>query len=176
MAHSWWSVISPITGLLLNVVVQITGHRLVTSLALLRSVYLGFGVGLLGMLFFETQIYMAGYFVSKVDALAVVFSNVTIYSCLGYCYFSMIGMGEHARRIRMLKELNSSPEGLSLKEMLNRYNAKIMIELRIGRLIRSGQVLEKGDRYFIGKPVMLFFTNLTLIAKKYILGRSSAIE
>ena len=124
------------------------------------------------MFFFDTQIYMYGYFASKVDALAVEFSNVTIYSCLGYCYFSMIGMGEHARRIRMLKELNNVPEGLTLKEMLDRYSAKDMIELRIGRLIRSGQVLEKEGRYFIGKPVMLFFTNLTVMMKKNILGRS----
>ena len=176
MEHNWWSVISPIVGLILNVTAQILGHRLINRLSLLRSVYFGFGLGMLGMILVDAQIYMAGYFGSAVEALAVSMANVIIFSCLGYCYFSAIGMGEHARRIRIMKELEATPQGLTLDKILTRYNAKNMIELRIGRLVRNGQVIEKDGRYLIGKPVMLFFTNLSIFMKKMVIGKSSEFD
>ncbi len=176
MEHKWWSVISPVVGLILNVIAQILGYRYINRLSLLRSVYFGFGLGLFGMILFDVRIVMAGYFASTIDALAVEVTNVVIFSCLGYCYFSAIGMGEHARRIRIMKELAIAPRGLTLKEILSRYNAKDMIKLRLGRLIRSGQVIEKDERYFIGKPIMLFLTNLSIMMKKLVIGKSSEFD
>jgi hypothetical protein len=98
------------------------------------------------------------------------------YSALGYCYFHFVNLGETARRIRLLRELSESKNGLSVNEILERYNAKEIIENRLNRLLKSGQVVYKNNRYYIGKPVMLFMSKMILFAKRFILGKSSEFD
>ncbi len=59
MEHNWWSVISPVVGLILNVIAQILGYRYINRLSLLRSVYFGFGLGLFGMILLFVYCYWA---------------------------------------------------------------------------------------------------------------------
>jgi predicted transcriptional regulator len=102
--------------------------------------------------------------------------NIASYSALGYCYFHFVNLGETARRIRLLSELNESKNGLSVDEILQRYNAKEIIENRLSRLLKSGQVIHKDNRYYIGKPVMLFMSKMIVLAKLFILGKSSEFD
>ncbi|MEK6683024.1 MAG: hypothetical protein AABY79_13800, partial [Nitrospirota bacterium] len=78
--------------------------------------------------------------------------------------------------IRILRELYDSKEGLSLEEILQRYNAKEIVEKRISRLINNGQVLYKDGRYFIGSPVMLMISRIIVTMKLLLLGKASEFD
>ncbi len=122
------------------------------------------------------------FYVAQLPSLPIlknipsVFINIVSYSALGYCYFHFVNLGETARRIRLLRELSESNAGLSMDEILQRYNAKEIIENRLNRLLKSGQVIHKDNRYYIGKPVMLFMSKMVVFAKRFILGKSSEFD
>ena len=176
MAHDWWLVFNPVFGLALNVTLQILSHRFVSRLTLLRSVFLGFGVGFVFVAAWEVLRYSQGYFDRAGDFWAILVTNSITYSFLGYCYFSVIGLGETARRIRLLKDLYAAPEGKSLDDILARYSAKDMVDMRLGRLVHNGQVKMVGDRLFIGKPLMLFLTKFAIFMKLMVLGKRSEFD
>ena len=54
--------------------------------------------------------------------------NLMTYSLFWLCYFAFINTGVSALRIRMLRELYDSPDGLTMDEILIRYNSKEIIE------------------------------------------------
>ena len=103
--------------------------------------------------------------------------NGVTYAFLGYCYFSLIGLGETARRIRLLKDLYAVPnKGLSLSEILSGYSAKNMVDKRMDRLLNNGQVRLTEGRYYINKPIMLFFTKFSIFMKLLVLGKRSEFD
>lgn len=172
MSPNYLQLITPIIGLTINVLVQVGCSRYISSLALLKSVVLGFVSGLLSLLIVELY-FSFNFSITTQDLLPILVTNCIIYSLLGYCYFHFINLGETARRIRILRELYDSEEGLSLEELLERYNARDMIDVRLSRLLNNGQIIYKDDRYFIGKPIMLLMAKVILLMKLIVLGKKS---
>ena len=72
------------------------------------------------------------------------------YLSLAYFYvFGFYNLGESARRIRLLIELRSAGDrGMTLDEILAVYNARMIVEARLQRLLSGGQVVEREGRYF----------------------------
>jgi hypothetical protein len=69
-----------------------------------------------------------------------------------------------------------SNNGLSGKEILERYNAKEIIEKRLSRLLKSRQIIHKNRKYYIGNPIMLFAASIIIFLKLFILGRRSEFD
>ena len=176
MIHDWWVVFNPLFGLALNVILQILSYRVVSHLTLLRSVFLGFGVGFGLVVAWEISRHSQGYYDRMGDFWAILAVNGITYAGLGYCYFSVIGLGETARRIRLLKDLHATPEGLSQGAILAQYSAKDIVDMRLDRLVHNGQVRVIDGRYFIGKPLMLFLTKFSIFMKLLILGKRSEFD
>jgi hypothetical protein len=130
------------------------------GLGLLRSVYLGFFLGLLGVI------------ASGAHTTAIFFSNLIIYCLLGYNYFHFINLGETARRVRILLEIHNSPEGLSEEEILSKYNSGGVLSLRLARLLRNAQLIYAQDKYFIGRPTVLLFSGIIGLLRKIIFSSS----
>ncbi len=140
-----------------NIFIQITAYRCFPKQGLLKSVFLGFASGALILVFVKEPIAVKG-----VDLIT--------YFSLGYCYFHFINLGETARRIRILRELKDSGAGLTLNEVLARYNAQEIFENRISRLLKNGQIILVNGKYCIGKPFLLYMARL-LVFLKFILMR-----
>jgi len=102
--------------------------------------------------------------------------NALIYACLSYNYFHFVNLGETARRIRIIREIYDSPNGLTKEEILQRYNAREILGLRMGRLLSKGQIHLKEGRYFINNPTMLAISNIIIFLKKAILGKVSEFD
>lgn len=158
-------VIIPIIGLALNVIVQVLSFRFIARLTLLKSIVLGFISGL--SMLFVSEIYLFKIFFIK-DFLYLFIVNLITYISLAYCYFHFINLGETGRRIRILREIHDSQNGLSINEILKHYNAQDIVEMRISRLVNNGQIICRDNRYYIGKPIMLLITK-TIIGIKLIL-------
>jgi len=175
MFYSYLQVLIPVLGLMINVIVQVICSRFIQRLGLLKTVFLGFFVGMLSVLIIEFCIFFAtsAHFT---DFFMMFAANFITYASLGYCYFHFINLGETARRIRILREIYDSKDGLTMDEILQRYNSKEIVDKRLSRLINNGQVLYKNERYYIGSPIMLMITTVIVAMKLLLLGRRSEFD
>lgn len=150
----WLLALVPVAGLAVNVGSQVILCRTARSLGLLRSLILGFGTG---WLFALVSTLALGNFLDLAtdDLLAQMTVSGLTTAALGYCYFHFVNLGETARRVRILRELTEAGGQLSREELLKRYNSADMVRQRLGRLLRSGQVVLRDGHYFIGKPTVL---------------------
>lgn len=154
----------PIAALAINAVAQLLFCR--AGAGLLRSIKAGFAFGLAGLALLHE------YSPQGTDVLA---ANTLIYITLSYCYFHFLNLGETARRIRLLRELRSNPDGMTAADMLTAYNAKSIVEARLGRLLRSGQVEKGADgRLRIKNAHLLASAKLLRLLKKLFLGKTNA--
>ncbi len=74
--------------------------------------------------------------------------SLIVYNSLGYSYFHLFNMSETARRIRILTEVyrRGVVRGDELDSL---YDTSDMIDLRIERLLASGQIRDNRGRYVI---------------------------
>ena len=168
-------VINPVLGLAVNVLVQILSFRWILSRGLLKSVFLGFGVGMLYVLGSEYFIFTQSTGKSMSDFLPNVMANILTCGVLGYCYFHFINLGETGRRIRIVRELLSA-DGLTLEELLQRYNTSDMVEIRLARLLNSGQIVERNGMLFIKSQFLLRASRIMVLMKKIVLGKTNEFD
>jgi len=157
---------TPLVGLCVSVVVQILSCRYGAKVTLFKSIFIGFGAG---MAFFM----IPGF---EEDFVYVLATDLIAYSAFGYCYFHFINLGETARRIRIMRELYDSDGGLSMEEILEKYNAKEMVRMRINRLVSKKQILDKAGRYYIGNSTMLLMSKAIVMMKLLVLGKKSEFD
>lgn len=174
MVGEYYDVLAPITSLAANVFVQVAIFRSARNVGLLRSVFLGFGSGMLFLVLME--FFHRNETISNAEGLVMTFTNVTIYSALSYCYFHFINLGETARRIRILREIYPFVNGLTINEILKKYNAREMVERRMARLLNNNQIICRDGKYYIGNKSMLITSKVILMMKRAVLGKSSEFE
>ena len=164
-------MLAPIIGLAIHVVIQVLGSRYVKRFSLLQSIVVGFFAGLFGIIALDV-----GIFSLKTDVFLLLL-NILTYSALGYCYFHFINLGETARRIRIIREIyDAGEEGLSQQSILERYNARQIVDLRLQRLLSKGQIIEREGRYYIGTPVVLLMAQTLAFLKRVIIGKKMEYE
>ncbi len=169
---NYLQLISPLIALGINVLVQISSFRFISKLGLLKSIMLGFLLGILTVFGIDLTQYF-NLLIPEKDFFFFLLTNVVIYSFLGYCYFHFINLIVTARRIRLIRELYKFKNGLSEQEILKRYNAKKMVQYRLKRLLSSGQVVYRNERYYIGKPIMLFIAKILVMLKFFFIGKKT---
>lgn len=176
MPVDYLQAVIPILGLIINVSVQVISFRNLSlpSFGLLKSIILGFIVGFILVLF------LGLYFLLNTQDNQFLFSlivNIISYISLGYCYFHFVNLGETARRIRILTELYGPMDGLTKEEILQRYDAKYILDRRLDRLIANNQVILIDGRYYIkGQPFMLTISRIITALKYILLGKRSEFD
>lgn len=162
----------PILGLLVNAAAQIFLYKIRPDKGLLASIFIAFADGLFVLILCALALYGQA---DKKDFSAQLILDVTIYALLSYCYFHFLNLGETARRIRILRELAEAPAGLTAGELLRRYNAQEILERRISRLTKTGQIVLKNGRYYIENRTVLLMARIMEVMKIAMLGRESEI-
>ncbi len=170
MAYHYMRAAIPFFGLAVNVLSQIVSFRIIPKRGLLNSVFLGFCVGFIVLFVFEFYIFLQQSALKR-ESAAIIIVHLLTYTSLGYCYFHFVNLGETARRIRILRELLDAPGGLSLKDILKHYNAKEIVERRLERLLKKGQITVKNDKYYIARRQVLWISRLILTLKLILLGK-----
>jgi len=166
---AYFNILIPILSLCFNILTQIFSYKYILRKELLKSEYLGCLCGFILLIVCELAIREDLF----KEWLFLVFANLIIYACFSYCYFTFINMGETARRIRLLRELYDAPFGLTGEEILKRYNAEEVINIRMNRLLNNGQIVLRNGRYYIGSPIMLLISRMIVFMKIIVLGRES---
>jgi hypothetical protein len=171
MQHSFLNLLSPMISFIFYICIQVCGVRWIKNLSLFNSMVIGSGIGLVVLTSLEFY-----WFWSSFGFYSNLATNLAIYLCLSYNYFHFINMGETARRIRIIREIYDSPNGLSEGDILTRYNSEQMIELRIERLLSKKQVTLKNNYYFIDNSTMLVITKAMIFLKVLLLGKKSEFD
>lgn len=166
---------SPVVGLVINVGTQVVGFRYVRRWGLLRWVFSGFVGGFAALLAVEMG-YAFSAQAGLLESIGEIALSAMTYTALGYCYFHFINLGETARRIRILTELWESGDGLSRNEILERYDASHIVDVRLQRMINKKQIIVQNGRYYIGKPIMLYMARAIVIMKLVLLGRRGELH
>lgn len=168
-------LINPIVGLTVNVILQVVSFRFYSKLSMLKSIILGFVAGFLVVLISDFILFSRDN-MTIWHIIGIFLANLLTYVALGYCYFHFINLGETARRVRILREIYDSKDGLSIEEVLARYNAKDIIQLRMNRLLVNAQVILDRGKYTIGNPMMLYITRIILLLKLIVIGEKSEFD
>ncbi|MGA9755832.1 MAG: hypothetical protein WBV23_11915 [Desulfobaccales bacterium] len=168
-------IFTPIFGMTINVVIQILGFRIKSNLSLLHTIYLGFLSGLITMIVLDLAI-QAHYKNSFHYFVGIFITNIIIYGSLGYCYFNFNNLGETARRIRLLREIYDSEDGLTPLELNKLYSGKEVIAHRMARLLNNKQVILINDKYLIGNPTVLCIANIIIFLKFMVIGKKSEFD
>jgi hypothetical protein len=160
-------LLSPVIGLAANALIQVGGFRLCPALSLLKSLILGFVTGFVTVFVTESVVALSRSQAHCGDA-GILLMNLLTYSALGYCYFHFINLGETARRVRILREIYDSASGLRMEELLERYNARMIVQLRMERLLRNGQVVAEKGHYVIHRRAMVRIARLISLLERII--------
>jgi len=67
--------------------------------------------------------------------------------------------------------LYDSKDGLTLEEILQRYNSKMILKVRIDRLIDNEQIILKNGKYYTGRPTVLLFAKMIVKMKLLLFGK-----
>ena len=97
--------------------------------------------------------------------------NLIIFLALGFCYVNFVGLSIASLRIRMLQELFAHPEGLSLEEILESYNPRVLIDNRIDRLTTGRQIALKDGRFHTGRRGILWAARIMQLTRFIVLGK-----
>ena len=84
---------------------------------------------------------------------------------------TIFGPYETSVRMRLVREIaKGGPDGISHQELLDRYNARTIMDIRLRRLKGSGDVIEEGGLYRAGRTrnVFLLFDVVAGVIKKWI--------
>lgn len=169
----WVIALSPMLGLALNVFFQVAIVRYRIFASMLVSVFVGFSLGLICEFFTSVALLR----VSELTGLkiaGVLLLNTLTYALLGYSYFHFINLGETARRIRILREFVEAGS-MTEAQLLARYSSTEMLDLRIGRLVRAGQLAIAGDgALLIRDRTVLRMAKCMVALKRLFLGNDTS--
>jgi hypothetical protein len=158
-----------------NVLSQLALCRYFRRLGLLDTILIGFLCGFVLLLGIE-MIFIVAAKLPVADCCGQLAMSGITYAALGYGYFHFVNLGETARRVRIMRELYDSRTGLSMKEILERYNARTIVDLRLARLTANGQVICRDGRYYIGKRTVLFMAKIIVALKLIVLGKRTEFD
>lgn len=163
--------LAPLIGLTVNTLVLLILVRRQRRWGLLRCEYLGFAGGAASVAIISLSALIQGGDTSRVIYHSLLGS--LSYAALGYCHFHFVNLGETARRIRLLRELDEAGGELAHDQLLARYGAREITAKRIARLLNSGQIVQREDRYFIAETTVLKIARTMRNAKLLLVGKES---
>ena len=170
----WWPVLNPIACLAVNVLAQIIGFRLTRGLHFWTTIIIGFAAGAAALLVLGLIGPSAG---SGRDAEILTWLvNLPAYAALSYCYFNFANLGQASIRIRIYSTIAARKDGITITEITREYNEASMMELRLHRLVESGDIVLRDGRYFPGKRRFVPIANTLYTAKHFLLGKGSEFD
>jgi hypothetical protein len=130
---------------------------------------LGFPAGLV-LTLAASALWLADGGLAPADAWALVGFNLLTYGALGYGYFQFVNTNITSLRIRILKELLLSPNGLPARAVFGLYGPEEVVGRRIERLTAGGQFIEKGGRFYLGNRSLLVVARIIDALRYLVLG------
>ena len=169
------SLASPIVGIAVNVVAQISLFRNRHGAEFFHTIFVSALMGLAACLILE-----AGLIIARqnqlYDALWLSSGNILAYLALSYCYYHFVQLGQTSIRIRLCVEIAASKGGLTVQEIAARYSDKMLMGMRLQRLLESGDIVQRDGRYFVRRSRFVRVAQALFTARRFLLGRASELN
>lgn len=96
-----------------------------------------------------------------------------VFNGVAYAYFHFFNMSETARRIRMLLQIrHAGAAGLRVQDLERVYSAKDMVESRLDRLVKMGQLALGADgRYRVAGHLLLWAGGIMTLWRRLVFRR-----
>lgn len=147
-SDGWTSVLLPLSMLAPIAALHVLLHRRMRR-SLVGSFLLAFAVVSGAFLAARVLAWPAGRFTP--DGIADLATDLLTIAGLAYAYCDFLAYGEASVRARILDEVaRAGDDGLTLANLLARYNVRVIMDLRFDRLAASGQIRLQGDRVVLG--------------------------
>jgi hypothetical protein len=166
-------IASPIV-LLLSVLLHITIYRISNKLTVVMAELYSFIICLLILIIIEFFYYT--YFaisLNEINPVIDILLNILIFSCLSFIYFALINIGETSLRIQILQIIKGSPNGVELEKITILYNNKSLVNIRLDRMIHNQQVIQKEEKYILGKSRLIYIAHFCELLKKLFLKKGT---
>ncbi len=170
MSDGWSALLLCAVATAVNVVVQMVVHR--TTKGYVRSFLVGFVAGLAVLLAGE-GLRRAGHATGFLAAAVVIAADGLLYACACFLYFGFVNVGESSIRMRLLRELSRMAPPALEADLLTTYNDRMILQIRLGRMVRNGQVTFVDGRYHVQSGVLVRIAAVVFGLKMLLLGRSS---
>jgi len=155
----WLVTLSPLVALGVNVVMQIISVHLNHRIAL--SVFIGLFSGLM-----TNGVLLTRNFLSVEDGFISLFT----YLALSFCYWAFLNLNRTSLRIRIVRELGQEKEKkLNMETLLERYSFQELINRRIERLEKAGQIIKREGKWVIQSRKFFIFLWVSTFLRKLII-------
>jgi hypothetical protein len=146
-----FQLLLPLASTLFSILCQILWLRWRAQRELLHSVFFGLAMGLTALLF------LSGWWPAPVlgEVWPLRGVNLILFLAANYCYLHYLNIGEASLRIRLLKEIEKSPGGLSREKIEELYSARTIVDARLRRLSENGQIDCHEGRYRVARGEIL---------------------
>jgi hypothetical protein len=139
-------VLAPTLGLAAGVLIHLTVTWSLRGLGVYVRMACGVAAGLavsvgLSLLASTRLSLVAG------EMTAYMLFNITTFLILAFGYFNLVQMNLSSLRLRIANELSDSPGGMSAEQLLVLYSGRAIVDERLARLSRGGQIILRDGRY-----------------------------
>src|SRR5687767_3821275 len=121
MTADCWLLAAPVAGTAVNFAAQVMLARILPANRLLLLIVAAFGIGLAVTAAMSMSAILRED-AARFDALALVASVLFIYSAAGLVLFAIVNLGETSLRIRMMRVLRDTPDGVRREELISAYD------------------------------------------------------
>lgn len=167
------SLTLPFAAAAIEFVLHLLVGRYIIKTGTIISTMVAYTLGLLVLAGLQFGIFRNGE-LPLGEVLGLFGANFVLYSAMAFLFFAFVNIGESSVRIRLLCELASAPEGMDQDTLTAHYNVDHIIQIRIDRLLKSGEMVCRDNRYyFTGNPRMLLIAKRTQRIQRMLLGRES---
>jgi len=139
---------APLAGLAVDFVALIVLRQAFASLNYLLAIVLAFAAGFCAQA--ALTVFALHGAAAPADSFAYLLLNILAYGALGYGYFTFVNLSATSLRIRIMRLILNSPGGrASADAIASLYDAKEMVDARLGRLVSWRQLRVDGARYVV---------------------------
>ncbi|NBV46644.1 MAG: hypothetical protein EBR86_13660 [Planctomycetia bacterium] len=89
------------------------------------------------------------------DGTAYVVLDTLTYLALAFGYFNFVNLTIASLRIRLLEEIQQAGGALERARLVEKYDSREVVRVRVERLLRGGHLVERDGRLLRGRAVFL---------------------
>jgi hypothetical protein len=165
-----WIALAPVIGLAVDVAAHLAATWLLRLLKLYPRLLVGAICG--GAATITIALAAAGSAnLTTVDTAALVAFDAATFAILSFGYFNFVQLNISSLRVRIANEIHDSPAGLEPQRLTELYNAQRVVDERLDRLARGGQIELRNGRYYHRKSLVYAISLAMDACKRITLGR-----
>jgi hypothetical protein len=108
---------------------------------------------------------------STIEWGGIYLADFIIFFCLSYCYINFINIGNASVRIKALNEISMAENGVTIRDILDKYNSEIILNIRLERMLYNGQIVQRDNVFLSGKSRQILLALFFKFWRRIILGR-----